>query len=309
MDFDLFLLNKLSQIKDKRSGPSSAGVMPAMLPNDDSVEANKEEKPLATIWNTTCRSSTPTQTWNNSLNGENFYAYDNGTSSRFQKFFMPAVSSAESSTATYNMRTDSLSHDVTQGIQFAGAGTCGVQQFNPSQNYNTSYSPVMTRIMFIKNTTDAAISYTPYFWCSSQWSSGYDGASLTYYVPNSDTYSGVTGVNTSSGWSYQSSSWIVQTNGSALSIPANTTVALVLTNSCNSWTSTYSIHWVYQHSGFYNLQAMPQGLECDLKATLAYATMRDDDYLEVNANRFTESDIVKFYNNVGLLYGENQEVV
>ena len=308
MDMDLFLLNKLSQIKDANKGGNTAGLIPAMLRNDDGVQPTDTNKPIASIWSTNTRSSSPTNTWSTSLNGTNFYAYDNGTASRFIKFFAPAAGINDSNAPNYRMHCDSMSHDATRGIAFAGGATMGVTQMCPSQSWNTSYSQLMFRIMFVKNVTDAAISFTPYVWYSNHWSSGYDGASLTYYVPNAANYADVTGITTSAGMSSTTAAWSTNTAGSAFTVPARSTVALVLTNTQPQWTSTYSISWTYQNNGFYNLQAMPTGLECDLKATLAYATMRDSNFLQTNANNFEESDVVKFYNNIATLYGENEVV-
>jgi hypothetical protein len=308
MDIDLFLLNKLTQIKDANSGPNASGVMPAFVSNDDTVQPTATNKPIVNIWSTNCRSSSPTGTWSNThpVSGESFYSYDQNVSDRWVKFWMPQSQMGQTQTNVVSMNTDEAGHDRTGGIQFAAGGTCGVTQFNPSQNMSTSYTPLMTRIMFLKNTTNSAINYTPYFWTSCTYNSGYDGASLTYYVPNAAKYGDVTGVSSSQGWSYQSNTWVTQTSGSAFSIPAKTTVAVVLHASQGYWTSTYSIYWCYQHNGFYNLQTMPAGIVCDLKASLAYVTQRDTDFLTPTTTKFTESDVVKFYNNIATTYGENE---
>ena len=301
MQTDLFLLNKLSQIKDKLSGGGGEAI-PGYLPVDSTIEPVQDDRPMVSIHSTNTRGSNPSGTWNSALNGTNFAVYSHD----YRGFFFPSQSTIQNSVHAFQSAQDPNHHEATTGVAWASGGMTGSDLFIDSQNYSTSYSPIMSRIMFIKNTTDAAISWTPYVYYSSQYSSGYDGVSATVYTPNNPNFTDVTSVARNNVHTYTSTAWRATSACSAISIPANTTIAITLLNSCNSWTNTYNIYWVYGHNGFYNLQSMPAGLECDLKATQAYLTMRVSDYSSDTTK--TEADVVKFFNYVGNIYGNNGAV-
>lgn len=304
MDMDLFLLNKLSQLKDGNSGGGNASSMGAYLSNDASVNTDNDYAPIASIYASNCRASSPTETWSTTAPFGNFYTYNSDDPSKINRFFMAKERTSENLNARYHMHSDESGHDAVGGIQWSDGHAMGCAHWFPQHNYNSSYSPFLTRILFMKNTTASDIIWNPHVQFNSQWSSGHDGASHTYYVPNAANYSEVTSVQMVTNWQYTSSVWNTTASTGNVTIPARTTVAFVLQNSCNAWTSSYNIHWVWGHNIFYNLHQMPVGLRCDLKATLAYQTMRDTTSYS-GSNGYTQADIVKFFNNIGTVYGDN----
>ena len=308
MDMDLFLLNKLSQLKDGSSGSGATSGSGAYLKNDASINTNNDFAPLATIFGTNVRSSSPSSAWSSSLPYGAYYNYRNNVNDRNQRFWFPQGSVSGDVSFNYHNRMDSAAHWEMGGIQWADRNAVGIGEFVPSHNFNTSYSPIMSRMLFLKNTTDSDITWQPYGGGSSRYSSGYDGSSFNYWVPNSANYTDVTSVNGYTPWTYSSSSWNFTAGFGNITFPAGTTVAMCLVNSAYDWTSTYSIYWVYGHNYLYNLDTMPVGLRCDLKATLAYQTMRDSNKY-TGSNQYTAADIVTFFNRIGQVYGNNADDV
>jgi len=304
MDMDLFLLNKLSQLKDGNSGGGNASAMGAYLSNDASINTNNNYAPIASIYSNNCRASSPTETWSSSMPFGNFYTYNSDDNSKINRFFMAKERVSENLNARYHMHSDESGHEALGGIQWADGRAVGCAHFIQQHNHNTSYSPFITRIMFIKNTTVSDITWNPHVQFSCKYASGHDGASHTYYMPNAANYSEVTSVQMVTNWQYTSNTWNGTASTGNITIPAGRTVALVLQNSLQEWTSTYNVYWIYGHSIFYNLATMPAGLRCDLKATLAYQTMRDVTSYS-GGNGYTATDIVKFFNNIGTVYGDN----
>ena len=300
MDMDLFLLNKLSQLKD---GPSSSGggAGASFLTSTDDVVSSNDNKPIATVYSTNQRGSGPHFNWNDNFDNDAFDTYMNSSSSQIRAFFAPLgkVDMRSGNIGAYrNIEANSQDNATQRGIEFAGDRFVGSPIMGLNQNYNSSYSPFGARIIFLRNTSTSTsqIDISSYF--SKKWQSGYDGAALCVYTPNSQNFTEVTDVGRDRKWSQSSDGWI-ESQSVSINIPARTTIAAVLINSFHNWTGFDNGEWTYNFNGFYNLRNMVRnGVECDLKATEAYAKMFDSSF-----QHNTEAAIVKVFNNIGRMYG------
>jgi hypothetical protein len=132
---------------------------------------------------------------------------------------------------------------------------------------NTSYGGVSWHVMPVRNTTGSAITRSLSYMFSSY--DTYNGAALGYYTPNASTYAATTGGT----WTqpYTNTSSTITSNSSSITIPANTTVLVMLITSHNYQTTYY----FKESSMFYGLSSFfGSGLVCDLRMLEALATLR-----------------------------------
>lgn len=313
-DFNLFLLNKLSQLKSgSSSGGSGAGAQGQTLDtgtNSGSGMFNPVFMVQSVNLRTAMHSST-TGYYSSSLNGySTFQPYTDNVANNTVAFFGASgmvnpykgqEAAGENSTG-YN-----ASRIPHQQLLFGDHYMMGTDQYqNAVGSHSTSYTPIMYGIMFVKNTTDTAITRTLYSRTSVQANSGYQYAYVSYYTPNAANYGDVTNItrNVVSTSTTNATNW---TAGNQITIPAKTTVAVVLYNSVNYNTGIYNGHQVLYRQMFYNLHTFfnaDASIQCDAKATLAYLTLKDGDFSAAKATDY--SDITRFYNNIAAVYGENE---
>ncbi len=141
-------------------------------------------------------------------------------------------------------------------LEFSTA-TQNVGHFRQKISYYNSlgYNPVTIRLLPIRNISSSAISIDVYGYCSSYYSSGYDGSMICSFTPNvNGSYAAVTGGTwTIHGYSQTNSSFI-GVNASLVSIPANTTVIFMLVSTHNYGTVTgTSVYYTIDNNQFYNL--------------------------------------------------------
>lgn len=132
---------------------------------------------------------------------------------------------------------------------------------------NTSYGGVSWHVLPVRNTTGSSITRTLNFQYSSY--DTYNGAALGYYTPNASTYAATTGGT----WTqpFTSTSSTISSSTASITIPANTTVLVMLVTSHNYQTTYY-----YKESSmFHGLSTFfGTGLVCDLRMVQALATLR-----------------------------------
>ena len=302
MDIDLFLLNKLDQLKQGGS-VSAGGNISDLIPATDATTTTDIQKPIATYYGTSVRGATPVgSSWASTVNGNAFYT--RGAGNQELNFWGPKGQAVfDYQEYSYIKEFEYADHTNSTGIQFADRGTCGIQNMGNSHNHNTSYGPFGARIMFLRNTTTSSINKTVYAWFSSYYSSGYDGTSILSFTPNSSNFTDVTSVQASELYNYTSNTWI-NTASATVTIPAQTTVAVVLTNTFDTWTGVNNSTWCYGHNGFYNLGSTVQGgIECDMRALEMYAKVSNQTYATGATSGDQQSTIVSFFNSIGDVYG------
>lgn len=171
------------------------------------------------------------------------------------------------------------SHDYAgeynRDIHYASNNRVGDVERTWFYYYNqTGYGGVTFRVLPIRNTTNSAISTTVYFGYSSY--DTYNGAACGTYTPSNDgsvelgsEYSKVTGGTWTQGFTNTTNA---QTSSSmSVSVPANTTVLVMLITSHNYQTTYY----FDETSNFFNLSTtFKTGLVCDLRMLNALATAR-----------------------------------
>lgn len=132
---------------------------------------------------------------------------------------------------------------------------------------NTSYGGVSWHILPVRNTTASPISRSLSFMYSSY--DTYNGAALGYYTPDAATYAGTTGGSWTQPFTNTSST--ITSTSASITVPANTTVLVMLVTSHNYQTTYY----FKESSMFYGLDTFLAGdLICDLRMVEALATVR-----------------------------------
>lgn len=132
---------------------------------------------------------------------------------------------------------------------------------------NTTFGGVSWHVVPVRNTTNAPITRSLSFMYSS-----YDtnnGAALGYYTPNAATYAATTG----GAWTqtFTATTNVITTSASSITIPANTTVLVMLVTSHNYQTTYY----FKESSMFFNLTSFfGADLVCDLRMLNALSLLR-----------------------------------
>lgn len=142
-------------------------------------------------------------------------------------------------------------------------------------NYSTYSSEVhrMSRVIFLRNfNPSSSQSMTWYHGGTTYWNQGSGGMGAGILTPNSSTYSGTTGMSFSNLWDYSNST--SNTNNSyTVTIPANTTIALIMGTSSYYYTNNYSWNWQWLHNYCYSLQSWSNNwIQPDMRLTLAAST-------------------------------------
>lgn len=131
----------------------------------------------------------------------------------------------------------------------------------------------MSRVFFLRNFHPSSTqSITWNSGGTSYWSQGGGGIGASYLTPNTNKYSTTTSMSHTNVWGSATST--SNTNNSyTVSIPPQTTIALINSNSNNyytSWSSGVS-HWMHNYT--YNLQGWNNNwIQPDMRLTLAAAT-------------------------------------
>lgn len=261
---DIYLLNEIQKLEAGGSSAASSGDM--FLPRNE--DGSLDDAVIPIVSRSGQRQSAYPNSWTSSYGGTTFYTYNSDTHSQRVRFWMP------SGTA----RKDSNSYSEQEGtapeILYASSRKVGVCKSHTSKWDGSSYAPWRTSIMFIKNKGTTNKTVNVYGTVSSQWSSGHDGSSMTYYTPNNVAGS-VSSVSMSNVWSYQSTTTTYNNNGS-ITIPAGRTVAVSLANSMYYHQDTNSNASWHDLNGFYNLSTTfgDADIVPDLEMTQTYMMMR-----------------------------------
>lgn len=132
---------------------------------------------------------------------------------------------------------------------------------------STSYGGTSWHILPVRNTTNSPITRTLSFMYSSYGS--YVGAALGTYTPNASTYSATS--NGSWTQAFTTTSQTINNTSASITVPANTTVLVMLITSHNYQTTYY----FKESSMFFNLNSFfGTGLVCDQRMLHALATLR-----------------------------------
>ena len=165
-----------------------------------------------------------------------------------------------------------------------------------SDNTTDDYTGITMSVLPVRNITGASVTKTFSFYNSSDYSS-YGGAALGIFTPTSGVaYSAVTGGTWSQGYTYTSSS--NQTGGTAsVTIPANTTVLLLMTSSHNYQTTYRFIDLHY----YYSLDTAIDGTTtiCDLRMLETLRTNRN-----IGNTAYNVLGMANYYTQCATQYGD-----
>ena len=136
-------------------------------------------------------------------------------------------------------------HGLPREITFLSEQTDGISNMQLMSNNDTSYGPFFNAIAFYKNETTTAQTFNISVDFASYWSSGYDGAGLSFWMPNHADYSSVTGVTWTSGYSSSYNQYTGSASAS-ISVPAGVTLTVHKCATLKYWTTFSSGgHWYY----------------------------------------------------------------
>jgi hypothetical protein len=169
---------------------------------------------------------------------------------------------AFSGTSQYMQGADA-ENELPRRLQFANGNRMGFSRDVFHYDNSTGNAGHSLRMMPLRNTTSTSASVTVSGYCSSYYESGYDGAQLFYFTPNTSTYSTVTSVTGTSVANFQSNTRQTNLTGS-VTIPANTTILVCLV-STDWYETTYRFK---DHNFFYNLNNVftpTNGVICDMR--------------------------------------------
>jgi len=197
-------------------------------------------------------------------------------------------------TSDYTYQADYQGH-YPRRIEYAHQNRTG---WNYRTNFyydnNTSYGGVTWRLMPVRNTTSASITRTLNFMYSSY--DTYNGAACGYYTPNTSVYSTTSGGTWTQ--SFTSTSNTQTTSSISVTIPANTTIIVMLVTSHNYQTTYY----FSDTSMFYNLNTFfptSGDLVCDNRMLQTLAIYRDN-----TSSSYTTSAPDQAYTNCAILFGD-----
>jgi hypothetical protein len=148
-------------------------------------------------------------------------------------------------------------------------GTNGVfmhKHMNTVYGYSTNqyyYSHACLGVVFVKNTTDADVTKALNFGGSCGYASGYNGMALFVGTPEGDSLTWTKAYSTATAAAYTSST-------ASITIPAQTTIAILLYTSGYYVTTSNSHYTTFLHWYFYNMRSvfLTDGLEIDIPKTL-----------------------------------------
>ena len=153
-------------------------------------------------------------------------------------------------------------NELPRRLQFANGNRMGFARDVFHYDNSQDYAGHSFRMMPIRNTTSASITVAVAAYASVYYSSGYDGAQLLYFTPNTSAYSTVTSVTATSVATSTTQSRQVSLTGN-ITVPANTTVLVCLISS-DWYTTTYRFK---DTNYFYNLTTTftNAGIICDMR--------------------------------------------
>lgn len=263
---DIYLLNEIQKLE--AGGGSSAAVSGDMfLPRNEDGSLDKSVIPI--VSRSGQRQAAYPSSWTTSYGGTTFYTYNSDAHSMRMRFWQPSG----------NARKDTNDLSGFEGtapeIIYASNNKVGVCKSHTSHWTGSSYAPWRTSIMFIKNKGTSNKTVTIYGSVSSQYSSGHDGSSMTYYNPNNSNPALVTGISDANFWGYSSTSTSYNNSGS-ITIDAGKTIAVTISNSMYYHQDTNSNASWHDLNGFYSLQTTFSDPDIipDLEMTQTYLMMR-----------------------------------
>lgn len=262
---DIYLLNEIQKLE--KGGGTTAASGDMFLPRAEDGSLDDEIVPI--VSRSGQRQAAYPNDWTSSYGGTTFYTYNSDTHSQRTRFWMPS-GTANKSGNNYNEF-----EGTAPEIIYASNNKVGVCKSHTSMWQGSSYAPWRTSIMFIKNKGASTQSVTVYGTVSSQYSSGHDGSSMTFYTPNNANPASVSSISYSNAWSYSSTNTTYNNSG-AINIPAGYTIAVVVANSMYYHQDTNSNASWHDLNGFYNLSGTFAHADIvpDLEMTQTYLMMR-----------------------------------
>ena len=153
-------------------------------------------------------------------------------------------------------------NELPRRLQFANGNRMGFARDVFHYDDATGNAGLSFRMMPIRNTTASSITVAVAAYASVYYNTGYDGAQLLYFTPNTSAYSTVTSVTGTSVATSTTQARQVSLTGS-VTVPANTTVLVCLVSG-DHYITTYRFK---DTNYFYNLTTTftNPGIICDMR--------------------------------------------
>ena len=304
---DLYLLNEIQKLKSGGGASSSGGTSPGIYPNEatTTVEAAHTVVSFSGIQERYFHQS---RDWSSShpYYGATFYVYEASDWRKIEACWR--IPRGVGFYAYGGSHSHNTGNNV-KGIRthYANKRSVGLKHMQTLHGRATqNYMPIISNIMFVRNTTNNSIAKTVNWHYTNHWNSGYEGAALHVYKPNHVDYTSVTRQNSSWSTPWNTSSGGGQYSGDSVNVtfPANKTTALMLVCTASYWTN--SSYWTHSRMAnhFSQIDNIFDGtgqLVCDLQMSQVYKQATITDHTNENYNQ--NESFFRFYNKCGELFG------
>jgi len=261
----------------KTDGSANLGWSSMTNPNPTLITALPVPENLGMIGSIVTRTdrqnSYSTGDWTSSSSWTTYTNYQIHLDNSAIQFMNMALGDGYAMTGTSQiMQGGDSEHQFARTLQFSNGSRLGYSRDFFHYDNAQDYAGHSFRIMPIRNTTNAAITVTLAAYASNYWSSGYEGAQLAVFAPNTSLYSTCTSVTGTSIATVTSTSGQFNNLTGTYSVPANTTV-LVCLASTDQYQTTYRFK---DTNYFYNLGTTftNPGIICDMRMLYSLHTSR-----------------------------------
>lgn len=205
--------------------------------------------------------------WSSSGPWTTYYNYDihaDNNAIQFWNMLLGDGYGNNPSTTEHMMGADTES-ELPRRVQFANGNRVGYTRDILHWDNDSSSTGHSFRCLPLRNTNSGSVSVPVSGFVSNYWSSGYEGASLSVFTPNTSKYSTVTSVkgeklaNITSG----NNTRMKELSGS-VTIPANTTV-LVALSSTDQYVTTYRFRDTNLFAKLADTITGSNGVICDMR--------------------------------------------
>lgn len=202
-------------------------------------------------------SSGPYTTFNN------YSVHSNNNAIQFWNMVLGDGMGAYVGTNQYMYGADT-ENEMPRRVQFANGNRVGYARDVFHRDNSSSDAGCSWRVLPIRNTNSGSVTVTVTGYVSNYWGSGYEGAQLAYFTPNTSKYSTVTDVTGTSVATITGSNYYIKDISGTVTIPANTTVLVVLTSTDYYWT-TYRFKDTNYFTKLQDIFTGTNGVICDMR--------------------------------------------
>jgi hypothetical protein len=193
----------------------------------------------------------------------NYQVHQDNSGIQFWNMLLGDGYSNASATSEYMQGADT-ENELPRRVQFASGNRVGYRRDIFHYDNSQGYAGHTFRCLPLRNTNSGSVSVSITGLVSNYWSSGYEGAQIAYFTPNTNKYSTVTSVTGTSVANITSSNTRAAALTGSVTIPGGTTVLVTLTS-----TDWYETTYRFKDCNlFYKLHETftgTNGVICDMR--------------------------------------------